>query len=647
MMFKIVLLWLLVAGERCGATGPESTPTATACTERLKQVPGHTACLKPSPLVKVSGVSEDEKKIIIDEHNRYRSIVQPTATNMLKVYWNEELALIAQAWASNCKVEHDAMGNRNIPGVYQIGQNWAMDYRNWTQSIAGWHSEVKSFTYNGTNVPDEVGHYTQLVWADTTRVGCGFAKCNTTLFYVCNYAPAGNRGGYKIPYKKGTPAAECKQTDNHLCDCGGKACENGGTLNRTTCACKCIVDNVYVGDVCKLDCENATVKEPYYCNHTAYVEENCPRIADVPDRCPKLCHKCPYGDYRYDYNERKPGTPTTTITTTITTTPKPPRVCKDKFSVHRGHSACLQPSKRLNQTVADMNISSSDIELILQQHNMHRQNVTPSARNMMKLTWDAEIAMVARVWAEACEEGSDEPSHRTIPGRFRLGQNIAAGLDSWTDAINTWWHSGKDFVYGSNTNVDKTAPYTQLVWESTTRIGCGFADCDGRFVYVCNYGPSGNTRKDNSKPYTNGTTCGACTSNCDDGLCNCGDKYCENDGIMDPSECTCSCKTEFNQHPGCTLSCDDVTEPFFCNEETFPDDACTRNPLAQVFCPILCNVCPYADPNYVDVGATPPPPTHPPIDPFPCGPIQAAAHLEVQMRIVIVSFVIAVTTSLF
>ncbi len=28
--------------------------------------------------------------------------------------------------------------------------------------------------------------------------------------------------------------------------------------------------------------------------------------------------------------------------------------------------------------------------------------------------------MVAQVWAEACLEGSDEPSHRTIPGTFEL-----------------------------------------------------------------------------------------------------------------------------------------------------------------------------------------------------------------------------------
>ncbi|XP_067656171.1 uncharacterized protein [Haliotis asinina] len=636
MMLKVVLLWLFVAGKECKASAPDSTPALTACNERLQQVPDHTACLQPSPVVKKSGVSEDDKKVIIDEHNRYRSGVQPPATNMLKVYWNEELALIAQAWASNCKVEHDAMSHRNIPGVYQIGQNWAKDYPHWSDSIAAWHSEVKDFTYNGSNVPDKVGHYTQLVWADTTRVGCGFAKCNTTLFYVCNYAPAGNRGGYKIPYKKGTPAAECKQKDNNLCDCGGKACENGGTLNRTSCACTCIIETFYVGDVCKLDCEDATVKEPVYCNHTAYVEKNCQIIADVPDRCPKMCHMCPYGDYRYDYKETKPAT-----------TPKPPRVCKDKFKVQPDHSACLQPSKQLNQTATDLNISPSVIGQILDQHNMFRRNVAPAANNMMKLSWDAEVAMVAQAWAEACVEGPDEPSHRTIPGRFRLGQNIVAGAENWTDAINSWVDAGKDFVYGSSANADKTAPYTQLVWAATTRIGCGFALCSGKSVYVCNYGPGGNTRMDNSKPYANGTTCGACSSKCTDGLCDCGDKYCENDGILNPSTCTCSCKTDFYQQPGCSLSCNDVKEPVFCTKEIFPEAACDSNPLAQVFCPNLCNVCPYADPNYSDVGVTAPPPTRPPVEPaFPCGPIQGAAHLDAQIKTVIVSFVIA-ATSLF
>jgi len=42
-----------------------------------------------------------------------------------------------------------------------------------------------------------VGHYTQLVWGSTTKLGCGAAKYKQGEFYllhlVCNYGPSGNR----------------------------------------------------------------------------------------------------------------------------------------------------------------------------------------------------------------------------------------------------------------------------------------------------------------------------------------------------------------------------------------------------------------------------------------------------------------------
>ena len=43
------------------------------------------------------------------------------------------------------------------------------------------------------------GHYTQMVWRETTRLGCGQAICNGTLIVACNYSPAGNVLGRK-PY---------------------------------------------------------------------------------------------------------------------------------------------------------------------------------------------------------------------------------------------------------------------------------------------------------------------------------------------------------------------------------------------------------------------------------------------------------------
>ena len=43
------------------------------------------------------------------------------------------------------------------------------------------------------------GHYTQMVWRDTTRLGCGEAQCKGMLMVVCNYDPPGNYIGQK-PY---------------------------------------------------------------------------------------------------------------------------------------------------------------------------------------------------------------------------------------------------------------------------------------------------------------------------------------------------------------------------------------------------------------------------------------------------------------
>ena len=47
---------------------------------------------------------------------------------------------------------------------------------------------------------ENVGHYTQMVWPTTTRVGCAVATNAWNDFLVCRYSPAGNVDGRTVPY---------------------------------------------------------------------------------------------------------------------------------------------------------------------------------------------------------------------------------------------------------------------------------------------------------------------------------------------------------------------------------------------------------------------------------------------------------------
>jgi hypothetical protein len=58
--------------------------------------------------------------------------------------------------------------------------------------VHGWYSEVGNYNFRRPRYRSGVGHFTQLVWAATTRIGCGVAHCSNADVWVCNYDPPGN-----------------------------------------------------------------------------------------------------------------------------------------------------------------------------------------------------------------------------------------------------------------------------------------------------------------------------------------------------------------------------------------------------------------------------------------------------------------------
>ncbi|KAJ8299044.1 hypothetical protein KUTeg_023104 [Tegillarca granosa] len=125
-----------------------------------------------------------------DSQNFANSINVPTSYKKSET-WDDEVASIAQKWADNCVTSHDQNYNRFIPGRLQSGQNlyYGSAKVTWDQPINAWHSEVSDFTFGGSNNLGQVGHYTQVVWAKSTKIGCGYAKCGSVYYYVCNYSP--------------------------------------------------------------------------------------------------------------------------------------------------------------------------------------------------------------------------------------------------------------------------------------------------------------------------------------------------------------------------------------------------------------------------------------------------------------------------
>ncbi|TMS10383.1 Cysteine-rich secretory protein 2 [Larimichthys crocea] len=104
--------------------------------------------------------------------------------------YSEEVAVSAQAWVDKCILSHGAPSTRMLDG-YELGENlfYSNSPKSWTDVINAWNSEGSYFIYpNGSTNGKAVGHYTQLVWNSSYRVGCGVTLCpNDVYFYGCHY----------------------------------------------------------------------------------------------------------------------------------------------------------------------------------------------------------------------------------------------------------------------------------------------------------------------------------------------------------------------------------------------------------------------------------------------------------------------------
>jgi hypothetical protein len=145
-------------------------------------------------------------------------------------------------------------------------------------------------------------------------------------------------------------------------------------------------------------------------------------------------------------------------------------------------------------------------------HNDVRANAAPApASALSPLCYSATVAADAQTWADGCQFMHDSQRLQNLG----LGENLYATSGNATAtaaaaAVPAWACEAGNYDYAANTCSLNGCPnaagvcghYTQLVWGSTTHVGCAVKYCTTNSPFgqgfptwtfvVCDYSPPGN-----------------------------------------------------------------------------------------------------------------------------------------------------------
>jgi len=255
-----------------------------------------------------SKFTAEEKTAVVNRHNDFRSkrneTYQPcAASDMEAMVWDDALAEEAQAWADGCIGDHaEGAGSQFGENLYMSMPKTDYDAKELASGVDDWYSEMKDSVWGiddrkGTSKPGATcGHYWQVIWARSNKVGCGVASCKSSLMIsgadqgpglllVCRYqSPASLKDAgdtNSLPYIFGKPCGACPN------DCTNGLC----TAKPTRCLDKLGGDNAITIGSTRFDSCAELVKEHPAGSSMPW----CSTLAgmmEAEDSCPLSCGKC-------------------------------------------------------------------------------------------------------------------------------------------------------------------------------------------------------------------------------------------------------------------------------------------------------------------------------------------------------------------
>ncbi|XP_054713336.1 cysteine-rich secretory protein 2-like isoform X2 [Uloborus diversus] len=222
-------------------------------------------------------------------------MVQIAYGSSSRLEWDNELERLAQIWATKCVFEH-GMPDNDYPDT--IGQNLYIgtDPTGYN-AVWLWYDEYNYYDLKNQYCRPEkqCGHFIQLAWAPSHRLGCGMHKCGMRYLIVCHYSHQALRGVQM--YLVAKPCSQCPEKEGALClknlcqfaKCDLE-CHNCGKLDKEKCRCECADgwDSSDCSSVCE-DQHKRCGKSPGWPSIAACSLNN---HAVAETFCRKMCGKC-------------------------------------------------------------------------------------------------------------------------------------------------------------------------------------------------------------------------------------------------------------------------------------------------------------------------------------------------------------------
>ena len=163
--------------------------------------------------------------------------------------------------------------------------------------------------------------------------------------------------------------------------------------------------------------------------------------------------------------------------------------------------------------IASNNKIPKKLSKMVYEHNLVRKPF-----NLKALKWSSKLADYALTWANYLAKNNNcKMKHRPRSGKYKqkYGENLYwASAVMWSNGkreiakknsghvVRSWASEVSDYNYRDNSckRGKMCGHYTQIVWSTTTEVGCAMVVCgDKSQLWVCNYNPPGNYR--GVKPY--------------------------------------------------------------------------------------------------------------------------------------------------